>query len=195
MGTVKSAFEKAMEKIQAIEGLSPGEKETFKDQEKIKSVLALFYKNELNRDKLWEKLKGINPSLLREAQHNMLDSLRMGSAPEEIRQRKDGILAIETLKETKNISEIESSLKSIEMLRKEYQEKKQQAIDQLRHAVEANPQLRVKQMRTPDGRAVPVAISVDEAVQQRLGEFLGEHDKRYEMMFAQVIEKLRKDLK
>jgi len=195
MGEVKSAFEKAMEKIKEIEGLTAEEKEEQKEREKVKSLLAAFYRGELNKDQIWERCRVIRPSLLRDAQENMVDSLRLGNMPEEFQQRKDGILAIEAVKEKKNTSAVESAVTVIGKLRKEYQDGKERAVRELRAAIEANPQLRVQQARTPDGRVVPAAMSVEEAIHARMGEFLAEHERRFDTMFIQAIARLKKELK
>lgn len=195
MGEVKSAFEKAMEKIGQIEGLTKEEKEELKDHETLKTLLAAFYKGSLTRDGIWEKFRGMKPSLLSEAQMNMVDSLRPGSMREEFDSRKNGILAIEALKEKKNMAAIESALNAIEKLQREYDDMKRSAVEQLRAAIEGNPQMRLRQARTPDGKAVLQQLSVEEAMQSRLGEFLEEHDKRYEAAFGQTIAKLKKELK
>ncbi len=195
MAEVKSAFEKALEKMKEIETLTVEEKEELKEREKLKSLLGAFYRGELNRDQIWERCGTIRPSLLREAQENMAGSLRLGNMPEEFRQRKDGILAIEAVKEKKNTSAVESSMSAIGRLQKEYQEGREKAVKELRAAIESNPQLRMRQVRTPDGRVVPAAMSVEEAIQSRLGEFLDEHEKRFEIMFSQAMARLKKELK
>jgi len=195
MGKVKSAFEKAMEKAAGIGELTPEEKEKIKDQEKVKSILAEFYKGQIDRDGLWQRLKGVSPYILKEAQQHILDSLGLGSTPEEFQLRKDGILAIENLKEKKHIPAVEQTLSSIKALQKEYSEGKERAAEELKTAVERNPQLRVQPVRTPDGRTVyQASLSVDEAVQARLSEFLSEHEMRYGQQFSRLIEKLKKEV-
>src|SRR4030066_2458720 len=172
MGKVKSAFEKAMEKAAEIGELTPEEKERIRNQEKIKSILTEFYKGQIDRDGLWQKLKGSNPSLLKEAQQYLIDSLGLGSTPEEFQRRKEGILAIETLRVKQNVPAIEQTLNSVKVLQKEYQDGKDKAEEELREAIEQNPQLRLRPVRTPDGRTVlQAAYSVDEAVQARLSGF------------------------
>lgn len=196
MGNVKSALEKAMEKIGKIEPLTAEEKEKIKEQEKLKSVLASFFKGDMSRDDLWKNLKGSTPSLLKEAQIHIVESIRLNNIPEDLQQKKDGILAIESLKQKQNVSAIESLLNSIKKLQKEYEGGKEQAIEELRKAMEANPQLRMKPVRTPDGRITyQPAVSVDEAVQARLAEFLEEHESRYEEAFNVGIERLKKELR
>jgi len=194
MGKVKSAFEKAMEKIAEIGELTPEEKEKIKDQEEVKSILAQFYKGQLDRNGLWQKLRGSKPSLLKEAQQHLMNAFGLGSTPEEFQQRKDGILAIETLKEKQNVSSIEHTLNSIKVLQKEFQEGKERAAEELREAIERNPQLRLRPVRTPDGRTVvQAALSVDEAVQAKLAEVLSEHEERYSRKLIGLIEKLKKE--
>jgi hypothetical protein len=195
MGKVKSAFEKAMEKIAEISELTPEEKEGIKDQEKLKLILAEFYRGQLDRDGLWQRLKGSKLSLLKEAQLSLIESLGLGSAPGEFQQRVDGILAIETLKGKKHVPVIEQTLNSIKALQKEYREVKERAIDELREAIERNPQLRLQPVRTPDGKTVlQAALSVDEAVQARLSEFLSDHEQSCSHRFAKLIEKLKKEV-
>jgi len=196
MGKVKSAFEKAMEKIAEIGEVTPEEKEKIKDEEKLRSFLAEFYKGQIDRDGLWQKLKGSNPSLLKEAQQNLIDSIGFGTSPEEFQKRRDGILAIETLKERQNTSVIEHSFNSIEIMQKEYREGKERAARELREAIESNPQLRLRPVRSPDGKTVlQAALSVDEAVQIKLAEFLSEHEKRYSLKFTRLFEKLKKEVR
>ncbi len=195
MGNVKSALEKAMEKIEAVEALTPGEKEELRDQEKIRPVLAAFYRGELKKDELWEKLKGFKPALLREAQRNMADSLRLGILQDEFQRRKDGILAIESLKGKQNAAAIEGLINTIEKMRSEFRQIKEQAVEEMRAAVEQNPQMRMRPVRTADGRTVlQSSLSVDEAVKERLAQFLEENGKRYEEMFSRGIERLKREL-
>lgn len=195
MGKVKSALEKAMEKAAQIGELTSEEKERIKDQEKIKSILTEFYKGQIDRDVLWQKLKGSKPSLLKEAQQYLTDSLGLGSTPEEFQQRKEGILAIETLKEKQNVPAIEHTINSIKVLQEEYQDGKDKAEEELREAIEQNPQLRLRPVRTPDGRtALQAAYSVDEAVQARLSEFMSQHEEKYGLKFVRLIERLKKEV-
>jgi hypothetical protein len=195
MGKVKSAFEKAMEKAAEIGELTPEEKERIEDQEKIKSILTEFYKGQIDRDGLWQKLKGNEPSLLKEVQQYLIESLGLGSTPEEFQQRKEGILAVETLKAKQNVPAIEQMLNSVKVLQKEYQDGKEKAEEELREAIEQNPQLRLRPVRTPDGRTVlQAAYSVDEAVQARLSEFMSQHEEKYSQKLVRLIEKLKKEV-
>jgi hypothetical protein len=193
---VKSAFEKAMEKLNLIEGLTPEERENLKNREKLRSLLSTFYKGDLAREQVWEMFKGINQLFLKDAQQNMADSIRLGVTLEEFQKRKEGILAIESLKGTQNVAVIESSLNSVGKLQREYRDMKERAIEEIRRAIKENPQMRVRPVRTPDGRTVlQAAPSIEEAVQENMAAFLAENEKRYEAMFEKALERLKRELK
>ncbi|MDQ7788227.1 MAG: hypothetical protein RDU01_11550 [Thermodesulfovibrionales bacterium] len=196
MDKVKNAFEKAMERAAAMGEMTAEEKEQMKEQEKIKTILSEYYKDDLDRDGLWKKMKGSKSESLRETQMSLINSLGLNMIPEEFLKRKDGILAIESLKEQQRVSVMEQVLDSIAGIQKEYQEGKEEASEQLREAIESNPQMRMKPVKTPDGRMTfQAAVSVDEAVQARLSEFLTEHEERYEFSFTKLIEKLKWEAK
>ncbi len=195
MDKVKSAFEKAMEKAAKIGELTPEEKEHLKEQEELKTWLAEFYRGNLDRNELWQQLKGKKPFILKEAQQYLIDSLGLLSTPEELKTRRDGIIAIETLKETQRTPIIEQILDSIEMLQREYQDRKERIADEIRAEIERNPQMRLKPVRTPDGRtAFQATLSVDEAVQANLSELLAEHEKVYSAEFIRMIYRLKQEI-
>jgi len=196
MGRVKSAFQIAMEKADAIAGMSEDEKGSLREHEVLRTLLAAFYRGDISRDSLWQQMKALRPAMLREAQLNIINSLRLGSPPEEFMMRKDGILAIESLKPLPDMTGLEGLLGSMAKIQKEYLEIREGAIAELRHAIENNPQMRVRPMKTPDGRTVyQTAVSVDEALQTKLAEFLPEHEMRYEALFTRAAERLRTELR
>ncbi len=192
MAKIKSALEKALEKAEELGKLTDVENEKMKKEEELKSLLSEFYKGRIDRDGLWQRLKGSAPSFLKEVQQNLADSIGLGSTSEEFQKRKDGILAIETLKDTRKVPEIEDILAEIESLRNEYQEGKDKVAQELREAVEKNPQLRMQPVRTPDGKTVyQAAVSVDEAVQARISEFLAQHEETFGAEFNKMIMSLK----
>ncbi len=121
---IKTALEIALEKANEINILNPEEKEKIKAEEKIRSLLAKYYKGRLTSNDLWQKLKGNKPFILREAQLILINSLNFKNTQYEYQMRKDAILAIETLKEGQNTSTIESTLNEINLLKKSIGRKK-----------------------------------------------------------------------
>jgi len=109
----------ARERLAKIGELTKEEKERMRESEKVGSLLLEFHQGRIDPESLWKRLKETGkPALLKEAQERLIDSLTMGSAAAELHRKKDGILAIETLKEEQNTSVIELSLKLMEDLRR-----------------------------------------------------------------------------
>lgn len=194
MGEVKTALEKALEKVKDIKGLSEEEKIEIRDSEKIKTALASFFKGDITREGLVEKLKGIGKGMIVEAQRNLAELIRLNISEDEFRQKGEAIISLEIAKEGGNIIAIEEALNVIRRIQKEYNDLKEKAINEVRTAIEQNPHLRVRPVRLPDGRVVQAALTVDEALQERLSEFFDEHDSRYERMFSRAVERLKNEI-
>jgi hypothetical protein len=187
----------ARERLAKIGELTPEEKEKMVDSEKVDSLLSEFYLGQIDSDSLWKKLKEEGkPSLLREAQMRLIDSLSFGSTILELQRKRDGILAIETLKEEQNTSIVELNLNLVEDLQKRYRAEMEQAYNGIRTEVERNPQLRVKQVQQEQSTML-VQLSVDEAIKQlpQWQDFLSNQEKRYSQEFAKLTEKLKRELR
>ncbi|MDH4067547.1 MAG: hypothetical protein OEU97_01260 [Dehalococcoidia bacterium] len=187
----------ARERLAKIGQLTEEEKERMIDSEKVNSLLSEFYQGQINPESLWKRLKQEGkPSLLREAQVRLLDSLSFRIPPVELQTKREGILAIETLKEEQNTSVIELNLNRLEELQKRYKAEIEQAYDGIRAEVERNPRLRVKQVQQGQN-TVLIQLTVDEAIKQlpQWQDFLSNQEKRYSQEFAVVIEKSKRDLK
>lgn len=187
----------ARERLAKIGDLTQEEKEKMVDSERVNSLLSEFYQGQIDPESLWKRLKEEGKSsLLREAQIRLVDSLSFGSTPAELRRKRDGILAIETLKEGQNTSIVELNLNLVEDLQKRYKAEIEQAYNGIRTEVEGNPQLRVKQVQQGQNTMV-VQLSVDEAIKQlpQWQDFLSDQEKRYSREFAKVMEKLKRELR
>jgi len=187
----------ARERLAKIGELTQEEKEKMIDSEKVNSLLSEFYQGQIATESLWKRLKKEGkPSLLKEAQMRLLDSLSFGSTPAELQSKRDGILAIETLKEEQNTSIVELNLNLVEDLQKRYRAEIEQAYNGIRTEVERNPQLRVKQVQQGQN-AMIVQLSVDEAIKQlpQWQDFLSDQEKIYSQEFAKVTEKLKRELR
>ncbi len=191
MARVKSALEIALEKAGSIATFTQEEKELLQDEERLLSVLREFYQGRIDSGGLWQRLKGSKPAVLRKAQLSVIKTFGLELSPEDFEMRKQGIVAVETLKEKQNTAMIESSLHAIAVLLREYQEMKEQAVEDLKEQMEKHPQLRMRPVRTPDGKTVmQMTVSVDEAVKGRLAEFLAEHEEQFSREFASIIRDL-----
>jgi len=187
----------ARERLAKIGELTREEKEKMVDSEKVDSLLSEFYQGQIDSESLWKRLKEEGkPTLLREAQMKLIDSLSFGSTPVELQSKRDGILAIETLKEEQNTSIVELNLNLVEDLQKRYRAEIEQVYNSIRAEVEENSQLRVKQVQQGQS-TMPVQLSVDEAIKQlpQWKDFLSDQEKRYSQEFAKVMEKLKRELR
>ena len=161
-------------------------------------MLAEFYKGQLDSEGLWRRLKEEDkPLLLKEAQLNLIDSLGLGSSPTELQKRKDGILAIETLKESQNTAAIQERLDSLGVLQNQYLSWKGDAARKLEEQIRRNPpQIKMQPVRTKNGRVVQQAtVSMDEAIRSELTKSLSSGEKQYSQAFLQVIERLKEEVK
>ena len=187
----------ARERLAKIGELTREEKERMIDSEKVNSLLSEFYQGQIAPESLWKRLKEEGkPSLLREAQVRLVDSLSFGSTSTELQRKRDGVLALETLKEEQNTSIVELNLNLMEDLQKRYRAEIEQAYNGIRAEVERNPQLRVKQVQQGQGTTI-IQLTVDEAIKQlpQWRDFLSNQEKRYSQEFARVMAKLKRELK
>ena len=187
----------ARERLAKIGELSREEREKMLDSEKVNSLLSEFYQGQIDPESLWKRLREVGKqSLLREAQVRLIDSLSFGSTPAELQSKRDGILAIETLKKEQNTSIIELNLTLIKDLLKRYRAEIEQAYNGIRAEVERNPQLSVKQVQQGQ-KTMVIQLTVDEAIKQlpQWRDFLSNQEKRYNQEFARAREKLKRELK
>lgn len=187
----------ARERLARVGELTREEITKMADSEMVESLLSEFYQGHIDPDSLWSRLKKEGkPSLLKEAQTRLVDSLSFGISPEEVQRRREGILGIETLKDDQNTPGIEAHLKLMDDLQREYKSEIEQAYNTIRGDVERNPQLRVRQVEQGQ-RTVLVQMTVDEAIRQlpQWKDFLVQHEGRYGNEHARVVERLKRDLK
>jgi hypothetical protein len=187
----------AKERLARIGELTSEEKERVAGREKVDSLLSEFYRGQIDPESLWKRLKAEgNPSLLREAQVRLVDSLSFGSTAAELQRKKDGILGIETLKQEQNTSTIEANLKLMDQVQKRYRAEIEQAFKGIRAEIERNPQLRMKQVQQGKNTVV-VQLTADEAVKQlpQWQDFLSNQEKRYSQEFAGAVERLKRELR
>ncbi len=193
MGIIKSAFEKAMERADEIAPLTEEEKEKIKIEASVKEILSSYFKGDLTEEGLWKEFKERVPSEhIGTAQDSLVSSLSLRSSSDDFDRRIKGILALESLKSRPKTPELESLLSRLKGLSKEFEKLSEQAAEELRAAMEQNPQLRLKPVMTPDGRTVmQPALSVDEAVEARLSEFLKQQEEQYGKAFEMTLSGIR----
>jgi len=191
---LKSAWEIAQQKVDSIK-LSPEEIEAIKEEERIKALLPKFYKGEITVNDLWQELKGSKPTVLREAQLVLINSLNLKNSPDELKVRKEGILAIENLKENQKIPTIESLINQLISLQKEYHKIKDSVANKLKAEIKKDPKLRIKTVQQGE-KIIIMRLSVEEALQEnpQWKNFLSQHEEEYNQRFASIIERIKKEI-
>ena len=188
------------ERLAKAGDLSSEEKERMQYSRELDSLLSRFYRDELDSEGLWVRLRDYAAQgkgyLLRDVQVKLLDSLNLGSSDMDIERRKDGVLAVESVKEDPDTATLEVGLNGISDLRKSYEDELQRAYAQVRAQVERDPRQRVEQVKQGENVGM-VQLTVDEAVRRnpQWQEFLAQHEKRYTEEFARLIDRLKLDLR
>ncbi|MGE4412217.1 MAG: hypothetical protein AB7E45_00800 [Candidatus Caldatribacteriota bacterium] len=190
MGYIKSAREIALEKTEK-EKLSAQEIAEIKQQEKISSILAKYYKNQIEPDELWHHFKGIPLKYLIEAQNSFIKSLTFQSNDYDFEKRKKGVLAIENLKESNQSSNIEYYFEQLSKMQREFQKSKEQLIDYVREDLKRNPQKKLQTFQQGN-QIIIKELSVEEVLEQDrvLKQKLNQMEKQYKEKFNQSKEKL-----
>ncbi|MDD3538677.1 MAG: hypothetical protein PHP36_01145 [Atribacterota bacterium] len=190
MGYIKSAREIALEKTEK-EKLSAQEIAEIKQQEKISSILAKYYKNQIEPDELWHHFKGIPLKYLIEAQNSFIKSLTFQSNDYDFEKRKKGVLAIENLKESNQSSNIEYYFEQLSKMQREFQKSKEQLIDYVREDLKRNPQKKLQTFQQGN-QIIIKELSVEEVLEQDrvLKQKLNQMEKQYKEKFNQTKEKL-----
>jgi hypothetical protein len=192
---IKSAIEIAMEKAEMLEDLSEEEKKNINNRKKLDPIMLNFYRKKLQPDKLWEKFKGEDESLMVLAQFNIIDSLKFGLGIEELLRRIKAIIALESLKKEQNTAAIQDGLNELENIKKRAEDEKNQVYDEFKQQVENNPQARTKVLEQ-DGAKIMLKLSVEDAIAQskQWKQFLIDFENKYVNAFTEIIKKIRQYL-
>jgi hypothetical protein len=180
--------------------VSSQERKRFKEAEELRSILSPFYMGQIGPNGLKAKLKGYRDEgrayILKEAQMKLIDTIYFENAPTELYRRRDGILAIESLKECQNASALKRHLNSIERLQTKYKKEKEKFQAKLRKETEQQENI-IKDTIKRDVEKYPQlsGMSAIAMFPGKAKKLMAEQEKRYGDEFAKTIEKLRKELK
>jgi len=192
MKDIKSAYEIAMEKAEKIDS----EADEFDKTGELKPLLANFFKDKISTEDLWEKLKAeYDSEHYGCAQEIIVDSLGLRTTDEQLKKRKEGILAIESLKEEQNSSRIEQYMNNVSKLIKQYEQEREQMEEQIKQRMEQDAQAQMRPVQTEDGRTVmKLESGVDNDTKQQFNKMIAQFEEKYSMKFNQYIEKLKQNL-
>jgi len=186
----------ARERLARIGALSEEERERLKQSNALDSLLSEYFSGGLDTDGLWKRLKGLKQqrgeSIPREVQARLVDTLRLRMGQEDFEQRRDAILAIETIKAEGKYGTLEVALNSIEAVRQKYLQVKQQAYEQLKAGLQSQLQAAAQQAKA-QGMKIDMEGSLDANARNspQWKDFISQHEESSEEMFDGYIGRLR----
>ena len=192
---IRTAIEIAMEKAEKLTALSKKEKEQISINKKIEPILARFFKGDLDPESLWKELKEEKKPVLVQFQLKLVETITISLPQEELKRRKNAVLALEHLKKNPSTVYVEELLNSLEDISLQYLKEKEDFYSQLKLHIENNPKLLLRQIDS-GGKKMEVRLSVEEAINQSRdwNDFISEHEKRYLSDFSSCLSGIKKEL-
>lgn len=196
MKRLKTAYEIALERANSLDSEQSAEEKALFQREKLRPLLADFYRAKIGPEQLWEELqKKDEPELYEQAQLLLLESIGLQTSADELQRRKEAILAVESLRGGANSSLIERIIEEIV----EVQENYRQRLDEYRNFYEKalkNARMSLKPVRTSDGRVVmQVQRNLDGPTEEKLEKALQELEQQSSQVINRLLAELIENLK
>lgn len=196
MKRLKTAYEIALERANSLDSEQSAEEKALFQREKLRPLLADFYRAKIGPEQLWEELqKKDEPELYEQAQLLLLESIGLQTSADELQRRKEAILAVESLRGGANSSLIERIIEEIV----EVQENYRQRLDEYRNFYEKalkNARMSLKPVRTSDGRVVmQVQRNLDGLTEEKLEKALQELEQQSNQVINRLLVELKENLK
>ncbi|MFI5358992.1 MAG: hypothetical protein ACHQYO_02975 [Halanaerobiales bacterium] len=196
MKRLKTAYEIALERANSLDSEQSAEEKALFQREKLRPLLADFYRAKIGPEQLWEELqKKDEPELYEQAQLLLLESIGLQTSADELQRRKEAILAVESLRGGANSSLIERIIEEIV----EVQENYRQRLDEYRNFYEKalkNARMSLKPVRTSDGRVVmQVQRNLDGPTEEKLEKALQELEQQSSQVINRLLAELKENLK
>ena len=129
---MKSAYEKAMERADEVYGAEADNVNSLEIRENLKKIMAPFFKEEMDAEALWHELEDKDEAYLKEAQLMLIESIGLRNSSEQIKRRKEAVVAVESLKESGNSTFFEKQFTQAQSLQQQYQTQKKQLDEQVK---------------------------------------------------------------
>lgn len=191
---MKSAYEKAMERADEIYGENNKDINALEIREELKEIMAQFFKEEIDAEKLWYKLKDKDENYLKEAQLMLIESIGLRNSTDQIERRKEAVTAVESLKENTNAATFfEKEFTQAQSLQQQYQAQKKQLDEQVQQHLEQaqsqgqNPLSGAGNSENQNG----MNAQLKQQLAQKVAEFQDNFNKR----FNKLIEKMKAEVK
>ena len=192
---MKSAYEKAMERADEVYGKSEKDHNSLEIREELKKIMAPFFKEEMDAEALWHKLEAKDDAYLKEAQLMLIESIGLRNSSEQIKRRKEAVVAVESLKESGNTTFFEKQFTQAQSLQQQYQTQKKQLDEQVKQHLEQaqgqqgqNP-LAAMQSGNSEGQN-----GMNAQMKQQLAQKVSEFQEGYNKRFNKLIDKMKAEI-
>lgn len=189
----------ARERLAKAGELSPQEKERLKSEEELTAILSDFFTGRLDNEGLWMKMRGYleagKEALVTETQLRLTHTLSLGGSEADFKRYSSGTLSLETLKTPNRYPEMESTVKDIEKMRKQYEDEKTRAFNAIKESVRDQVKRAAEQIARQNRNqagVVDLESSIEASVRngQQWRQFIVAHEKDYGKRFDEILSRL-----
>ncbi len=187
---MKSAYEKAMERAEKF--YDDDGDNSLEIRENLKDIMAPFFKAKINAEELWDELKNADEKVLAEAQLMLVESIGLRNSTDQIKRRKEAVVALESLRETENSSYFEKAFTQAQSLQQQYETQKKQLDEQVQQALNgAQGQQNSLAAQAQSGSANEQNNGMSSQMQQQLAKKLSDFQKSYNQRFDKLIKEIK----
>ena len=191
---MKSAYEIAMERADEVYGTNDNKVNSLEIREELKEIMAPFFKDKMDAEGLWHKLEDKEEEYLSEAQLMLIESIGLRNSSDQIKRRKEAVVAVESLKESGNTTFFEKQFTQAQSLQQQYQTQKKQLDEQVKQHLEQaqgqgqNP-LAAAQSGNNEGQN-----GMNAQMKQQLAQKVSEFQESFNKRFNKLIDKMKAEI-
>jgi hypothetical protein len=190
---MKSAYEIAMERADEVYGTNDKDHNSLEIREELKEIMAPFFKEEMDAEGLWHELEDKEDAYLKEAQLMLIESIGLRNSSEQIKRRKEAVVAVESLKESGNTSFFEKQFTQAQSLQQQYQTQKKQLDEQVKqHLEQAQGQGQNPLAAAQGGNDGQNGMNAQ--MRQQLAQKVSEFQEGYNKRFNKLIDKMKAEI-
>jgi hypothetical protein len=191
---MKSAYEIAMERADEVYGENDKDLNSLEIREDLKEIMAPFFKEEMDAEGLWHELETKEDEYLEEAQLMLIESIGLRNSSEQIKRRKEAVVAVESLKESGNTSFFEKQFTQAQSLQQQYQTQKKQLDEQVKQHLEQAQQGQSQNPLAAAQNGSEGQNGMNAQMRQQLAQKVSEFQEGFNKRFNKLIEKMKAEV-
>ena len=138
------------EKLARIGAVTEDDVAKTREMNDLEQIISRFFKGDMDASGLWTEFKKYKNEhkdyLLSETQRRIIDSLSIKLNEKELEKRKEGLIAIETLKDENMVTEVDRIFRIIKELKPRKENEYEQTLKRIRDRFAKKPELRMKKI-------------------------------------------------